>query len=289
MKKRIRLFILLAGILMVSEGRSSTFTSFISDYRNTLTGNFVLLLEEPDSLIYINGGFPAPLTNEILINHAGYTLSYNCTYRIANWVIYELTSEETESKVKRKNRFIGDPFLDSCQVSPNDYLRTGFDKGHLAPSADMCWSQQTMEESFYMTNMAPQKPGFNRGIWKNLEDKTRDWAIENRMIVVISGPVLSDNLKTIGKSKVTVPKYFFKVIVDLAGAEIKGIAFVMPNKPSKSDIQSFAVSIDRVEQLTGLDFFFQLPENAQSVIESDFDLNSWRWKGKPNISNEDDN
>ncbi len=288
MKKRTILLILLSGLLIISEGRSSILSSHVSDNRLTSTGNLVFSSEEPDSLNYIKDNFPAPISNEILINHTGYTVSYNCTYRLANWVIYELTSEETKAKVKRKNRFLEDPLLDSCQVSPNDYLKSGFDKGHLAPSADMCWSQQTMEESFYMTNMSPQKPKFNRGIWKNLEDKTRDWAVENRMIVVISGPVFSDNLKTIGKNKVTVPDYFFKVIVDLTGTERKGIAFVIPNKYCKYSIQSFAVSIDRVERLTGLDFFFQLPENIQTIIESSFDVNAWSWKGKPVISDDDE-
>ncbi len=234
--------------------------------------------------------FPAAMQNEILIQKAGYSVSYNCDYNIANWVAYELTKEETKSKVKRKNNFIADPVLDSCLVVPEDYTRSGYDKGHLAPCADMCWSLQTMKESFYMTNMAPQKPRFNRGMWKRLEDQARDWASENDSVFIVTGPVLKAGLPAIGLNRISVPEAFYKVIFDFSGPEIKGIAFVMANKRLTGALAEYAVTIDSVENLTGLDLFFNLPDDTELFIESTMNLKAWLWNGKAlkNEEEEDD-
>lgn len=286
MKNKIRLILFLCGVLMVLETNGNIFPAHGPGSRGNISGYSDISTDGPDTLNYVTD--IASISDEILITHTGYSISYNCRFKIANWVAYELTSVETTPKVKRKNNFMADPLLDTCRVFPADYAGSGFDKGHLAPCADMCWSKQTMAESFYMTNMAPQKPTFNRGIWKRLEDKARDWAIENQAVQIISGPVLTNNYQTIGKNKVIIPKSFFKVVVDITGDEIKGIAFIIPNKRSGSDLESFAVSIDSVEKLTGLDFFYQLPENVESLIESSYDLKAWSWKGKPLSGSEDD-
>ncbi|MBK6967017.1 MAG: DNA/RNA non-specific endonuclease [Bacteroidales bacterium] len=233
-----------------------------------------------DFVISARNLFPAAIGSEILIHKTGYSVSYNCSFNIANWVAYELTKEETKSKVKRKNNFIADPFLDSCLVVPDDYIRSGYDKGHLAPSADMCWSLLTMKESFYMTNMAPQKPRFNRGMWKRLEDQARDWASENDSVFIVTGPVLKTGMPTIGRNRISVPDAFYKVIFDFSGPEVKGIAFVMDNKRLTGAVSEYAVSIDSVEQLTGLDLFYNLPDDTESFIESNINLKDWLWNGK---------
>ncbi len=233
-----------------------------------------------DFVISARNLFPAAIGSEILINKTGYSVSYNCSFNIANWVAYELTKEETKSKVKRKNNFIADPLLDSCLVVPDDYIRSGYDKGHLAPSADMCWSLLTMKESFYMTNMAPQKPRFNRGMWKRLEDQARDWASENDSVFIVTGPVLKTGMPTIGRNRISVPDAFYKVIFDFSGPEVKGIAFVMDNKRLTGAVSEYAVSIDSVEQLTGLDLFYNLPDDTESFIESNINLKDWLWNGK---------
>ena len=94
-----------------------------------------------------------------------------------------------------------------------DYTRSGYDKGHMAPAADMKWSPQAMEESFYFSNMCPQHPQLNRRGWKNLEEKIRDWAIADSAIIIICGPIVAKQPKTIGKNKVVVPQQFFKVVL----------------------------------------------------------------------------
>ena len=108
----------------------------------------------------------------------------------------------------------------------------------------MKWAQEAMSESFLMSNMSPQDPGFNRGIWKKLEGLIRDWAEDNEEIYVVTGPVLVDDLPTIGVNAVAVPEYYYKVILDNREPEIKGIGFILRNESSKTPLQNFAVTID---------------------------------------------
>ena len=232
---------------------------------------------------------PKPTNHDQIITHTGYTLSYNTTCHIANWVAYELTAEETVPVVRRNNKFIPDPLIQSVSASNADYKRSGYDKGHLAPSADMCYSYQTMAESFYLSNMSPQVPGFNRGIWKNLEEHVRQWAIDDKAVYVVTGTILTKGLPTIGHNKITVPAYFYKVILDYTEPEIKGIGFIMPNHWSQEPLQHYAVTIDSVEKLTGTDFFYQLPDDQEKVIESAIDLSKWSWKATKTNSSKDEN
>ena len=142
----------------------------------------------------------------------------------------------------------------------------------------MGWSEQSMIESFYYSNMSPQVPSFNRGIWKNAESFTREAAITNHVIYVVTGPVFTSDMTTIGHNKVAVPQSYFKVILDNSEPELKAIAFVIPNEASQLPLQHFVVSVDVVEQLTGLDFFPLLPDQEETLLESKFDLNLWDWQ-----------
>jgi len=220
---------------------------------------------------------PKPKPHDQIINHTGFTLSYNSTYKVANWVAYEFTAEETVPVVKRNDHFIPDPLLSSGSASNADYKGSGYDRGHLAPSADMCYSYQTMMESFYLSNITPQTPSFNRGIWAKLEGQVRQWAIDDKAVYVVTGTVLTKGLPTIGFDRITVPAYFYKVILDYTEPDIKGIGFIMPNEGSQEPLQHYAVTIDSVEKVTGTDFFYQLPEDQQRVIESTIDLSKWSW------------
>lgn len=199
---------------------------------------------------------PVIQSTDIIIIHTGYSLLYNEMYEQATWVAYELTKEETNKVVKRSNKFIPDPNVTTGTANDLDYTKSGYDRGHLAPSADMCWSQIAMEESFYFSNICPQIPAFNRGVWKNLEELVRVWAVENDSIYIVTGPVLTPGLSSIGVNKVAVPNYFYKVILDYAQPDVKAIGFVIPNAGTNESLQHFALSIDEVEKITGLDFFF---------------------------------
>jgi len=220
---------------------------------------------------------PAIKQTDVIIRHLGYTLSYNEKHEQANWVAYELTADETHKTVNRSNDFQPDNAVKTGSATNEDYQGSGYDRGHLAPAADMEWSEQAMEESFYYSNMSPQVPGFNRGIWKKLEEQVRQWAIENRDIYVVTGPVLENNLQTIGPHKVSVPRYYYKVILDYTEPELKGIGFILPNASSTLPLQNFAVTIDSVEHLTGLNFFPALPYKQELVIEKTICIPCWSW------------
>ncbi len=224
---------------------------------------------------------------EQVITHTGYTLSYNEAAEQANWVAYELTAQETQKAFERTNKFLVDPAVSTGSATDADYKKSGFDRGHLAPAADMGWSSTTMIESFYFSNMSPQLPGFNRGIWKNLESLVRTWANENESIYVVTGPVLTPGLPTIGGNQVAIPMHYYKVILDYREPSIKGIGFVLPNTSSSLPLQQFALSIDSVEKITGINFFQLLADDQEALLEKTVCIPCWSWKSssKTNKSN----
>ena len=220
---------------------------------------------------------PAFTPSDIIVKHLAYTLSYNEKHEQANWVAYELTAEETQKGVTRSNDFRPDNEVMSGSATNADYQGSGYDRGHMAPAADMSWSVQSMEESFLYSNMSPQVPGFNRGIWKKLEERVRQWAVENKDIYVVTGPVLTEDLSAIGPDKVSVPRYYYKVILDYRVPELKEIAFIVLNASSTMSLQSFAVPIDSVEHVTGINFFPALPDKQEQALEKTICISCWSW------------
>lgn len=234
------------------------------------------LAQVPDSML------PAHNPAAAIVRHHAYTLEYAEPFEQAGWVIYHLTKEHLEGTLaERGNNFRADPDVPTGSASPADYTRSGYDRGHLSPAADNAWSQETMSESFFMSNMSPQEPGFNRGIWKRLEDQVRSWGREYGSLWIVVGPVLKDSLSTIGANHVAVPGAYFKVVADLDKCEEKMIAFLMPNQPSKEPLAHFAVSVDSVENLTGIDFFSELPDSLENALESTVNANGWDFTNFP--------
>ena len=220
---------------------------------------------------------PSFSVNTPIIKHIGYAFQYSEKHEQAFWVAYELTKKETERAFERTNEFIPDPLVSTGTATVGDYAKSGYDRGHLAPAADMGWSQQAMAESFYFSNMSPQEPGFNRGIWKNLEEQVRTWANVYDSIYIVTGPVLKDGLVQIGSHGVSVPKYYYKVIFDYTGSDAKAIAFLMPNAASAESLEHFAVSVDQVEQETGIDFFNKLADSTEARVEKEVCIPCWTW------------
>lgn len=214
---------------------------------------------------------------EELIRHIAYTVSYNSDYKIPNWVAYELTEKEESNKnYSRTNRFVRDPLVKGASASNEDYSHTGYDRGHMAPAADMRWSMRAMQESFYLSNMCPQKPGLNRGIWSKLEEQCRLWVKDRGRIFIISGPINESKPRRLGKNRVVVPPHFFKVVATASGNHPCVMAFVFDNKDYKEkNPEKFEVTVDEVEKLTGLDFFSLLPDNIENVIESKIVKKPW--------------
>lgn len=212
---------------------------------------------------------------EQIIRHTGYTVSYNKELKLPNWVSYELTREETKGKERRSNRFIADPLVKGIIATNADYARSGYDKGHMAPAADMKWSPQAMKESFYFSNMCPQHPQLNRRGWKNLEEKIRDWAIADSAIIIICGPIITKQPKTIGKNKVAVPQQYFKVILSPFVRPMRAIGFLFNNRQALEPLSTYAVTVDSIERLTNMDFFASLPDEIENKIEAEENYFQW--------------
>ncbi len=217
-----------------------------------------------------------------LVRHQNYLLGYDERAEQAAWVLYELLASELEGpRQERSNNFREDPQVATGSASLKDYRKSGYDRGHLAPAADMAFSPEAMSESFYLSNMSPQEPGFNRGIWGKLESLIRIWALRyQRIVVVTAGIVLGEQarqLTAIGENQVWVPRYYYKIVYNPQRRQM--LAFVLPNRAytfkEHEDFSVFAVSVDRAEELSRLDFFPQLPDGAEESMESESDFSSW--------------
>ena len=225
----------------------------------------------------LNGFEPTQLLGDVLVKHKYYTASYSSKHKSPEWVAYELTQARVEAPgVPRRSNFISDPA--NPQAAKNsDYNNTGWDRGHLAAAEDMGFNDEAMEQSFYMTNVTPQDPTHNRGIWRTLEDRTRRWASKDKRLYVITGPILPKRITTATEkvNGIVVPQYMYKVILDYDLPVRKGIAFIIDNKAVDKPLQSFAVPISKVEERTGLTFFPKLSAMEQQELKNKIDLSLW--------------
>ena len=235
-------------------------------------------------------GLPQPGTGNTLVWHSALALEYDEAFEQARWVAHVIPPEVLTGTVFRSNDFRPDPKVPTGSAVEEDYFLKflqpdssykydgfGFDRGHLAPSADFRWSAKALSESYYYSNMSPQRPEFNRESWAGVEDKVRGYLYSHptSRLFVVTGPVLRAGLPKVerGVNKVTIPELYWKVAID--PVEKKGIGFVMPNRKITEPVEQFAVTIDSVERLTGYDFFQQLPADVQAVAEGQRTLADW--------------
>jgi endonuclease G len=210
-----------------------------------------------------------------MVTYPGFVVSFNSTHHEPNYVIWELTDEKARGTLPRNTTFTNDPTVVGCAVD-QDYKRSGYDRGHMAPAADMKWSQEAMDACFMLTNICPQLNSLNNGTWKKLEEKTRTWAMRDQKIIIIAGPVLSDRLtKTIGETGVTVPNRFFKILYTPNTQPPRAIGFIMNNGYNEGGLQETAVTIDQIEDITGIDFFSNYSATDQDTLESQCDFARW--------------
>ena len=213
---------------------------------------------------------------EQVIEHLGYTVSYNPQWLVPNWVAYELTSSETNGVQERSNHFKPDPLVKGDPVVTSDYSKSGCDRGHMAPAADMKWSEQAMRESFYMTNICPQLHNLNAGDWKDLEELARDWAQKYGSIYIACGPIVEANYQTIGKNhSIAVPSAFYKVFLRQTRKGWASIGFIMPNKAGNRPLMTYMFTVDEIEEQTGIDFFYNLPDSIESQVENSYTISDW--------------
>lgn len=220
-----------------------------------------------------------------------YSLCYRETYEQAEWSAECIKSSMLQKNASRSNDFRPDDKISTGSATLADYKSSGYDRGHLVPAADMSFDADAMSETFYMSNMSPQAPQFNRGIWVNLETQVRVWAQKFGKIYVVSGPVLNKSAQefpSIGKNQVSVSEFYYKVILapvykneeDKITPEdsesVMAIGFIIPNQKCEKEFWDYAVSIDEVENITNIDFFPQLEDSLENQVESVFQLEDWK-------------
>lgn len=224
---------------------------------------------------------PATLHNhpEQIVVHTGYRLSFNRETLCPNWVAWELTANETEGSVQRSNDFRPDEMLHyRYQVTTDDYKHSGYDRGHMCPSADMKWSSTAQSECFFMSNICPQTHALNAGGWEKVERACRRWAKREGKVYIVCGPIFNDSRKQlyIGKSvKIRVPNAFFKVVLSLKKGEEKAIGFYFTNRDGKQNMGDATKTVDEIEKMTGMDFFPQLNDALERRVEAQNNLSLW--------------
>ena len=217
-----------------------------------------------------------------IIEHMGYALSYNNDYRVPNWVAYELLETEVITAYRsREDRFEPDPLIKGRQAYDRDYVGSGYDRGHMAPAADMRWSSQTMKECFYLSNVCPQNRNLNSGAWNDLEKQVRREARFYKSVYVVCGPIFEyNNPKHIGSNHVMVPDSFFKALLARRkDGSYAAIGFIFPNEVCVRNLTLYAMTVDELEAKLGMDLFFNLEEKAQDKAEAVMDpYGDWRIK-----------
>ena len=206
-----------------------------------------------------------------VIQRTGYTLAYDKKTKTPQWVAWELTKEETKGNHERTDKFLPDPNVEGAKVVTTDYTGSGYDRGHMAPAGDMKWSKKAMEESFYMSNICPQIHHLNTGDWNELEANTRKWARRYGSVYVTCGPIYNGSQRTqyIGKNRVKVPDAFFKVILIQSPKKTCALGFFFENEAGQRPLNEYLVSIDYLEQTTGIDFFPSLPDELENTLEAE--------------------
>lgn len=223
--------------------------------------------------IAINFDFKPTSTTGNVYQRDSYAFSYSEAYEQSEWVAYPLDVSDFNYSNFQRPYFVQDPLVKTNSADWRNYKNSGYDKGHLCPAGDRKSSFKTYKETFYTSNISPQRHDFNSGLWNRLEEKTRYWAEKYDGIYVITGGVLTNNLKKIGNEEVAVPDYFYKVLLTKDGTKM--IGFLVPHKESNKPLYEFVTSVDVIEKMTGIDFFPNLDDSIETELEKSTDYKKW--------------
>lgn len=233
-------------------------------------------------------GYPALDPGDEVIVHPGHALVWNDRYKVPKWTAHLIVPDISEGNLARIDSFRPDPKLKTNTNLFESYWYSGYDRGHMVPSADMRWSFDALNATYYYSNIAPQRPELNRGAWAELEDWMRRYVhYSGNRVYVVTAPILGEDMPLLNKPKapedVYAPPYFFKAMVDIDGPKKKGIAFIMKNGLNDQGILSYAVSIDSVEAMSGLDLFAALDDTLENRIEAMNNTKEWYGEGDRNM------
>ncbi|WP_281989395.1 DNA/RNA non-specific endonuclease [Aquimarina aggregata] len=247
---------------------------YLEDYqpRDVIRSNEDQAKDENLGFFYL----PTSTTGTVIV-HDHYSLSYSETHEQAEWVAYELKKEHLINNDFKRPYFEQDKKVRSSSADWRNYKKSGYDRGHLCPAGDRRFSYDAFEETFLTSNVTPQNHEFNSGVWNKLEQKVRYWAKKYDGVYVVTGGVLSKDLKSIGYEAVSVPEYFYKIILDKSAATPKMIAFLVPHQKTNEGLTKFVVPTDKIEKLTGIDFFPELDDTLEKKLEASSSLKNWKF------------
>lgn len=212
-------------------------------------------------------------TTQAIYTHETFSLSYSEEHEQAEWVAYFLEKDDIHGGNYKRPFFQIDEHILTGSAHWKNYKNSGYNKGHLLPAGDRKATYKEYQETFLTSNIAPQKNTFNEGVWNRLEQKVRYWAVKYDGLYVVTAGVLTDDLKTIGFENVSVPKYFYKIL--LSKDRKRMIAFLVPHENSDKPLYDFVVSVDTVENLTGIDFFPNLDDAIEEKLEASSSYKEW--------------
>ena len=246
----------------------------------------------------LSDGLTVVVSHDVAINGkkvVTYELEYDKSKFHSRWVAFRFDGNTRAQSVGRSDKepFMDDPSLSSTLHIGYKGFGPGYDRGHLCASADRLYDRTANEQTFYMSNMSPQLSSFNQGYWVTLESQVqklgRSKTFSDTLYVVKGGTIKEGQIKSYitrnNGNKVAVPKYYYMALLKVKNGVYHSIAFWMEhkeygysykNKAPLSEIMSHAVSVNELEQLTGIDFFPNLPDATEEKVEDQKDINTWK-------------
>lgn len=236
-----------------------------------------------------------------------YALEWNAAKKHSAWVAYSFDQVTAKDVVSRTDAWAVDPELPTdMQVIEDQHKNDGFDKGHICASEDRVYLKQANEQTFYYSNMSPQISSFNQGFWAGLENQVRSWGRSvpatydkvyitkggtlNELLVNFKGEIKGADGKypETDANGLTVhglacPMYYFMAVLSEKDGRYRAIGFLvkhsegLPRNPSADVLKQYALSIDELEEKTGIDFFCNLPDDVEEQVESAYNVNDWAW------------
>lgn len=271
------------SFLYTNPDKSNSQSSGSSSYQTTTDNQY----DRPEAKVNNNQSNrrleqPAPLKDrsERILKKLQFVVSFNANTLCPNYVCWKLAKYRTRGKNYRSDEFTPDTSLpEKLQVVTRDYAGSRYDRGHMCPAADNKNDYDAMLESFQMSNICPQRHDLNAGDWNELEMLCRDWVYDYGDLYICCGPIFdTKNPKTIGKRDhglwVSVPDRFFKVVLKM-GKRPRAIGFIMPNEGTPHDIRTYAVSVDEIEKITGIDFYPSLSDDIENEVEAQCNPAAW--------------